>query len=168
MKSTISAVIALTALIFIVLACNASFTTANISSFNFGKNEKADPPSTSFDVGEKIYAVANVANTSSKHKMKFNIIFENVEGKSKGEEALNKEIEFEGSRPVFLFFDAPIPGEYKVEAILFDEQGKELDKKSGTVTVKGDSPGTTTDEPTDSDDSPDSDSDSSESSSSDS
>jgi hypothetical protein len=137
MKNKINTVITVGVLVFIAMACNASFTTANISSFNFGKNEKAEPPSTSFNVGDKVYAVAMVSNTSSKHKMRFRVFYENVQGKGKGEEAMNKDLDFEGSRPVYLTFDLPIPGDFKVEATLLDEAGKELDKKSGTFNVKG-------------------------------
>ena len=143
MKSKINLIIAVGVLVFIAMACNASFTTANISSFNFGKNEKAEPPTTTFNTGEKVYAVATVANTSSKHKMRFKVFYENVQGKTKGEEAMNKDIDFEGARPVYLFFDVPIPGYFKVEATLLDESGKEVDKKSGTFTVKGNPPTTT-------------------------
>lgn len=153
MKNNVSAILSICFLIIVGLACNASFTTANISSFNFGKNEKAEPPTTTFDVGEKIYAVTIVSNTSSKHKMKFKIFYENVTGKTKGEEALTKDLDFEGARPVYLFFNAPTAGEYKVEATLLAEDGKELDKKSGTITVKGDATKTSTEtKKTDSDD----------------
>jgi hypothetical protein len=161
MKSKINLIVAVGVLVFIAMACNASFTTANISSFNFGKNEKAEPPTTTFNTGEKVYAVAIVSNTSSKHKMRFKVFYENVTGKTKGEEAMNKDLDFEGARPVFLTFDLPVPGEFKVEATLLDEQGKELDKKSGTFTVKGESQ-TTTEKPkssSDSDKDKDSDSD---------
>ncbi len=133
MKSKINLIIAVGVLIFITMACNASFTTANISSFSFGKNDKADPATTTFNFGEKVYAVAIVSNTSSKHKMRFN--FESVSGN--GVKPLTKELDFEGSRPVFLELTIPAGGEYKVEATLFDESGKEVDKKSGTFTVKG-------------------------------
>ncbi len=146
MRSKINLIIAVGVLVFIAMACNASFTTANISSFNFGKNEKADPPTTTFNTGDKVYAVAMVSNTSSKHKMRFKVFYENVQGKNKGEEAMNKELDFEGARPVYLFFDVPVPGEFKVEATLFDDSGKEIDKKSGTFTVKG-NPNTATEEP---------------------
>jgi hypothetical protein len=133
MKSKINLILSLCVLVFIAMACNASFTTANISSFNFGKNDKADPATTTFNVGEKVYAVAIVSNTSSKHKMRFN--FESVS--NNGVKPLTKELDFEGSRPVFLELTIPAGGDYKVEATLFDESGKEIDKKSGTFNVKG-------------------------------
>ncbi len=147
MKKHFNSIIAIAILVFIAMACNASFTTANISSFNFGKNDKADPPTTSFSAGEKVYAVAVVSNTSSKHKMKFK--FESTS--SNGVPPMNKDLDFEGSRPVFLELTIPKGGEYKVEATLLDESGKEIDKKSGTFTVKGDAT-TTTEKPKDSSD----------------
>jgi hypothetical protein len=130
MKKHVNTIAAIGLLVFIALACNANFTTANISSFNFGKNNKAEPPTTTFDLGDKIFAVAMVSNTSSKHKMKFKVF-------SKDKEVLTKDVDFEGSRPVFLELTVPAGGEYKIEAALLDDSGKEIDKKSGTVTVKG-------------------------------
>ncbi|HQU86656.1 MAG TPA: hypothetical protein PKY59_26225 [Pyrinomonadaceae bacterium] len=147
MKSKINLIISISILAFVALACSGSFTTANISSFNFGKNDKADPPTTTFDIKDKIYAVATVSNTSSKHKMNFKIIYENVQGKTKGEEAYKQDIEFEGSRPVFLYFNVPAPGDYKVEATLLGEDGKQIDQKSGSVKVTGSAPAATTDAP---------------------
>ncbi len=140
-------IITIGVLVFIAMACNASFTTANISSFNFGKNNSGNPPTTTFDLGEKVFAVAVVSNTSSKHKMRFK--FENTS--NNGVKPLEKELDFEGSRPVFLELTIPAGGEYKVEATLFDESGKEIDKKSGNFTVKGGT--TTTEKPKESSDS---------------
>jgi hypothetical protein len=141
MKTKINSLIAVSALIFIALACNASFTTANISSFNFGKNDKAEPPTTNFNVGEKVYAVAAVSNTSSKHKMKFKLT-----PPEKTAAPVEKDFDFTGAATVNFFFNAVAPGEYKVEAILLDEDGKEIDKKSGSITVKG-SASTATEKP---------------------
>ena len=158
MKSKINLIAVVCILVFIAMACNASFTTANISSFNFGKNEKAEPPTNTFNVGEKVYVVTVVSNTSSKHKMRFKVYFDNVQGKNKGEEALSKDLDFEGARPVYLYFNAAFPGDFRAEATLLDEQGKEIDKKSGNFTIKGSVP--TTEDPSNSTDS-DKDSDSS-------
>ncbi len=149
MKKHFSSIIAIGILVFIAMACNASFTTANISSFNFGKNDKADPPTTTFNVGEKVYAVANVSNSISKQKIRFKLTFENVQGKGKGEEAATKDLDIDGSSATNFFFTPPLPGEYRVEAILLGEDGKEIDKKSGTVTVKGSAPAASTEKPKD-------------------
>lgn len=128
---------ALGTLVFIAAACNASFTTANISKLDFGKNQTAEPATTSFDVSDKIYAVATVSNTSEKLKMSFKVTAENVTGATKGQSIMDKSVDFEGARPIWLQFSVNAPGEYKVEAVLTDETGKELDKKAGTISVKG-------------------------------
>lgn len=137
MKNKINLLVAVVVLCAIGMACNASFTTANISSFSFGKNDSATPAATSFELGDTIYAVAVVSNTSSKQKIHFKISAANVEGKAKGEELFKQDIDFEGARPVFLKMSVPAAGEYSVEATLLGEDGKEVDKKSGTFTVKG-------------------------------
>ncbi|CAN5437346.1 hypothetical protein BH10ACI1_BH10ACI1_19120 [soil metagenome] len=139
MKKHINSIIAIGVLVFIAMACNASFTTANISSFNFGKNDKAEPATTSFNQGEKIYAVAIVSNAMSKVKVRFK-----VESTSGGGTPLTKEVELGGSGRAFLEITEIAGGDYKAEATLLDESGKEVDKKTGTFSVKGDSKPTTT------------------------
>ncbi len=140
MKKHIGAVFAIGALVFVAAACSGSFTTANISELKFGKNEKADPAGTSFNTGEDIYAVATVSNTSQKLKLNWKITYENVPGKGKGEEVGQKSTDVEGSMIVWQQFSTPLPGEYKVVATLSDDKGKQIDEKSGTVTVKGTAP----------------------------
>lgn len=139
MKTKINAIIALAVLVFIAMACNASFTTANISSFNFGKNDKAEPATTSFNEGEKIYAVAAVSGVMGKYKVRFK-----VESTSGGAQPLTKEVEMPGSGTAYLEITNSIAGEYKAEAALLDESGKEVDKKTGTFSVKGGNKPTTT------------------------
>jgi len=137
MKKNIITIMAIGLLAFFGFGFSCSFTTANISSLAFGKNDKAEPAATTFDVGEKIYAVATVSNTSSKHKMAFKVTYDNVAGKKAGDEAYSQSVDFEGARPIWLAFNVPLPGTYKVEANLMDEEGKKIDGKSGNVTVKG-------------------------------
>ncbi len=139
MKNKINTLIAISVLIFIAMACNASFTTANISSFNFGKNDKAEPATTTFNVGEKVFAVAIVSNAMSKIKVRFKV--ESTSGNS--QQPLTKEVELEGAGRAFLELTNLPSGEYKAEAVLFDDSGKEIDKKSGSFTVKGGSTETT-------------------------
>lgn len=137
MKNKLTLILTLSALAFVALACNASFTTANIASLNFGKNEKAEPQTTSFNVGEKVNAVATIANSMSKTKVHFSVSYENVAGKPKGQEAGKTDVELPSSGTALFYFTPVEPGDYKVEATLFDESGKELGKKSGVVNVKG-------------------------------
>lgn len=153
MKKHIGAVFALGILIFVAAACNGSFTTANISKLEFGKNETAQPAATTFDINDKMYAVATVSNTSEKLKMAFKVTVENVTGAAKGQEVISKSIDFEGARPIWLQFTVNKPGEFRVETVLSDETGKEIDKKSGTITVTGSAaPPATTDKKDNDDD----------------
>ena len=140
MKKHINSIIAIGILVFIAMACNASFTTANMSGIKFGKNDKAEPETKTFNVGEKVYAVATVANSMSKTKVRFKLTTENVEGQEKGKEAGNVDVDMSSSGTAIFNFNAFAPGEFKVEATLLDENGKEIDKKSGNVTVKGTAP----------------------------
>lgn len=130
MKTKINSVIVIGILVFIAMACNASFSTANMSALKFGKNDKADPATTTFNQGDKVFVVATVANSMSKTKVKFKI-----EGAGSN---LNKDIEMPSSGDAYLEVTNAAAGEYKAEVILLDESGKELDKKSGSFSVKGD------------------------------
>jgi len=136
MKKHIGSIFAIGILVFVAAACSGSFTTANISELKFGKNEKAEPATTSFNTGENIYAVATVSNASGKNKLTFKVTYENVAGKGKGEEVGAKTTDVEGSMILWQQFSSPLPGEYKVEATLNDDTGKQIDSKSGTVTIK--------------------------------
>lgn len=142
MKTKINSVVAIGVLVFIVMACNASFTTANISSLNFGKNDKADPSTTSFNEGDKVFVVATVSGAMGKYKVKFK-----VESAAGGGQTLNREIDMPGSGTAYLEVTNATSGEYKAEAILVDESGKEVDKKNGTFSVKGGSSSTKTESP---------------------
>lgn len=130
MKTKINSVISIGILVFIAMACNASFSTANMSALKFGKNDKADPATTNFNQGDKVFVVATVANSMSKTKVKFKI-----EGVGS---PLTKDIEMPSSGDAYLEITNVAAGEYKAEVILLDESGKELDKKSGSFSVKGD------------------------------
>jgi len=140
MKKNITVVMAVAILVYVSTGFSCSFTTANISKLDFAKNEKGEPATTTFDMADKIFAIATISNTSSKHKINFKLTYDNVAGKKAGEEALSKDSDFEGARPVWLSFNVPAPGTYKVEATLSDEDGKKIDSKTGTVTVKGSAP----------------------------
>ena len=138
MKTKTTLLVVLAFLAFTFSAC--SFSTANISELKFGKNDTATPAATSFNVGEKIFAVAQVSNAMGKHKVKFNMKYENVSGKGKSESFGKPELEVDGDSEAFVNFDSNLPGDYSVEAVLVDEQGKELGKKSGTVKITGSAP----------------------------
>ncbi|MFT3745595.1 MAG: hypothetical protein QM785_15045 [Pyrinomonadaceae bacterium] len=143
MIKNISAALALAILIAVAAACNGSFTTANISELKFGKNNKADPSSTTFNTGEDIYALATVSNApEGKYKLTWKITYEDVAGKSKGAEVGTNTVDFEGSKQLWQSFSSPLPGEYAVEATLSDAEGKKIESKSGRLSIKGSAPTT--------------------------
>jgi hypothetical protein len=131
MKRTITAIFGIALLVFVAAGCSCSFTTANISKLEFGKNETATPAATTFDISDKIYAVATVSNTSEKLKMTFKV------SDDKGKEVLNKSIDFDGARPIWLTFSPAAPGDYTIEATMSDADGKKIDSKNGKISVKG-------------------------------
>lgn len=140
MTNKINSIFALGILIAVSIAC--SFSTANLGDLKFGKDKDATNAGTKFKPEDEIFAVTAVDNASGKNKVKFRLLFDKVEGAQSGSVAykLEKELEVEGSRPIWFNFSVPggiVPGSYKTEVILTGEDGKELDRKSGTFTVEG-------------------------------
>ena len=142
MTSKVSAMLAIGLLVLVSLACNASFSTANLSEIKVGKDKDATGAGMKFKPEDEIFAVTGVNNASGKNKVKFRLLFDNVEGGQTGAVAykLDKELEVDGSRPIWFNFSVPggiVPGTYKAEAVLTSEDGKELDRKTGSFTVEG-------------------------------
>ena len=143
MKNNINFLIAVSLLALVSLACNASYTTANLSDLKFGKNEKANPASTSFKPADKIFVVSEVNNTSSKHTVKFRLLFDDVKGQKAGAPIPGAEATVEAPGSSDVHFNVAIPGgfppgTYRAEAVLLDEDGKkEIDRKEGTFMIAG-------------------------------
>ena len=140
MTNKINFFIALGILTLVSLAC--SFSTANLSEIKFGKDDSASSPSTKFKPEDEIFVVTSVNNAGGKNKVKFRLLFDEVEGAKSGTLAYKaeKELEVEGSREVYFNFSVPsgiVPGSYKAEAVLLGEDGKELDRKTAMFTVSG-------------------------------
>jgi hypothetical protein len=104
---------------------------------SFGKNAQADPPVNSFAVDEFIYVNAAVANATGKHNLNFLVTALDVVNKAPGDHVMNKSVDFEGNAPLFFNFSIAYPGQYKIEAVLTDATGKQIDAKSGDITVTG-------------------------------
>ena len=115
-----------------------NFTTANLGKLKFGINNRADPPSSTFNVNEDIYALAPINNApEGKYKLQWRFTYDNVPGKPHGSEIGMKTVDFEASKQLWQSFSSPLPGEYKVEATLMDgDDGKTIDTKTGTVTLR--------------------------------
>jgi hypothetical protein len=140
MTNKINSVLAIGILIVISMACSASFSTANLSEIKFGKDKDASGASTSFKPEDEIFAVTAVNNASGKNKVKIRVLFDKVEGAQSGAVANNLETDMtvEDSRAIWFNFAIPggiDPGSYKVEFVLSNEDGKELDRKTGSFTI---------------------------------
>lgn len=140
MKTRINFLAAFGILMLVSLAC--SFSTANLSEIKFGKDKSASSSSTKFKPEDEIFAVTSVNNAGGKNKVKFRLLFDDVEGAKSGAVAykVEKELEVDGSREVYFSFSVPsgiVPGSYKTEVILTGEDGKELDRKTAAFTVSG-------------------------------
>jgi len=147
MQNKINSIAAFGALLLAGLAC--SFSTANLSEIKFDKDKSASSPKTKFNPEDEVFAITEVNNAGGANKVKFRLLFDDVEGAKSGTVAykVEKEVKTEGSQKVWLNFGVPsgfVPGSYKVEAVLTDESGKELDRKTGIFTVGGGSSTKTT------------------------
>lgn len=140
MQNKINSIVALGVLLMASLAC--SFSTANLSEIKFDKDQSANNPKTKFNPEDEVFAITSVNNAGGANKVKFRLLFDEVEGGRSGAVAykVEKEIKTDGSQKIWLNFGVPngfVPGTYKVEAILMDENDKELDRKTSGFTVVG-------------------------------
>src|SRR5450432_499561 len=74
--------LALGLLLALLLACSA--TTANIGSLKVSSDEDGKNEAKSFKPGDKVYAIAQIANNGGKVQAKFRILFDDVEGQKAG------------------------------------------------------------------------------------
>lgn len=140
MTNKINSVIALGILILASIAC--SFSTANLSELKFAKDKDGGGASTTFKPNDEIFAVTAVNNASGKNKVKFRVLFDKVEGEQTGTVAykIDTDLDVDGSRPIWFNFSHPagfISGTYKTEIVLTGDDGKELDRKTGSFTITG-------------------------------
>lgn len=141
MKTKINFFIPVGILLLVSLACNFSYSTANLSDITFGRDKSGENPTTEFNPEDEIYAVTSINNAGRKNKIKFRLLFDDVEEREAGALAhkLEREMDVEESRDVWFTFSVPggfYPGRYKVEAVLTGEDGKELDRKTAIFTIK--------------------------------
>ncbi|HEX8140860.1 MAG TPA: hypothetical protein VF544_25055 [Pyrinomonadaceae bacterium] len=138
-------VLALGLLMGVVLACNFSATTANISSLKLGKDENVKTETSDFSPGDVVYAVAQISNTSDTHKVKARVLYDDVQGQDSGKlvPGLETSLDVPGARPVVLNFTGPgknwAPGRYKVEVTMTDKDGKQIDQETATFKISGSS-----------------------------
>ncbi|MBV9957774.1 MAG: hypothetical protein JO360_05100 [Acidobacteria bacterium] len=130
-----SSLLALAAIVLAALACNASFTTANISGLKISK-EKGGSETSTFGAGDTVYVAADIANTSDKHKVTAKLMTDD----GKPVPGAETTIDVPGAATANFTFTPPgnwEAGKYKVEVTMKDDSGKQVDQKSGSFTVSG-------------------------------
>src|ERR1043166_7835121 len=126
--------LALAALAAIVMACNFSATTANISNVKIGKDRNVNQETTTFADSDPIYVVATISNAPGKVKVKGQMIVDSAEGLTAGPfPGLEKTLDLEGSGTATYSFTPPPSGwpkgKYKVDVAMMDDSGAQKDKK---------------------------------------
>src|SRR2546429_2555383 len=139
-KNKLDLTIALGLLLALVLACGS--TTANISSLKVSTDEQGKNEAKSFKPGDKVYAVAQIANNSGTVQAKFRVLYDDVEGQTAGTlvQGAEKTLDVEGDRPAIFWITLPPSGfqngRYKVETSML-YSGEQKDQKSATFEVSG-------------------------------
>ena len=120
--------------------CSKKAETPTITKFGIGKTANSEPAANSYAVGDVIYATAKVSAPPGKYNINFVVTVENVENRTKGDQIMNKSVDFEGEQPLFLHYSLAYPGDYTITAILSDRNGNQLDSKSENFAVTGEGP----------------------------
>ena len=109
-KNKLDLTIALGLLLALVLACGA--TTANISSLKVSTDEQGKNEAKSFNPGDKVYAVAQIANNGGTVQAKFRILYDHVEGETASTlvQGAEKTLDVEGDRPAIFWITLPPSG----------------------------------------------------------
>lgn len=128
------------ALLVMTAACSVSFTTANISSLNLGKDKGVSQPTTQFGPEDKIFVAAEVANVPGSVKVTGRLLVEHAEGLESGLfPGAETTITLPASGVASFTFSPPSvgwpTGKYKVEVIMRDETGAQKDQKTTEFSV---------------------------------
>lgn len=136
--------LALSIIVVAALACNYSFTTANVSKLKLTKDKNGQTETDKFGPTDTVYGVATISNTSNKQKVKIRLLYDDVKGQDSGKLFPGTEATsvISGASDVPLNFSPPASGwsngRYKVEFTMYDEEGnKQVDQKTATFTVSG-------------------------------
>ena len=98
------------------------------------------PEVLSFETMEPIYAVVKVENGIG-NQLDIRVVVEgDVVNKGPGGLVMNKTVDIEARKPLFLSLAIAFPGRYRVEAVIIDPSGNQLDSRSKSITVTGEPP----------------------------
>jgi hypothetical protein len=140
-SSKFHSLLGLAAIVVAALACNASFTTANISSLKVSKDKSASSETSTFAPGDTVYAVAQISNTSDTHKVTSRILFDDGADAGKPVPGAETTIDVPGAAAATFTLSPPASGwaagKYKVEVTMKDDAGKQVDQKTSSFTVSG-------------------------------
>ncbi|MGH9334268.1 MAG: GWxTD domain-containing protein, partial [Vicinamibacteria bacterium] len=102
-------------------------------SYRFGAREVFPNPSGVFAIGERAVVALEPLNAAPGSNIRFQVISEGVEGEVPVDQTLP--LQGEGLVVQELAIDAAAGGRYRVDALLLDASGKELDRRSVPLTV---------------------------------
>lgn len=127
-------------LLFAVVACNYSATTANISGLKLGKDKDVSQEASSFGANATIYALATISNAPGAIKVTGRVLIEEVAGQQRGPiPGLEKTLDLPGSTTASFTFKPPTAGwpagKYKLEVLMLNEGGEQKDQKTVDFTV---------------------------------
>lgn len=135
-------------IVAVFLACSFNLSTANIRSLKVSKDEDGKQEATNFVPGEKVYALADIANNVGTVKVKFRVLYDDVAGKETGSalRGAEKTLDVEGSKPAIFWVTLPkenfANGRYKAEVTLFGLNGDQKGQSTAVFNVEGFSAGT--------------------------
>jgi hypothetical protein len=141
-KNTLDLALAIGLLVALSLACKGGFTTANIGSLKISTDDQGKNEAKTFKPGDKVYAVAQIANNGGTVQAKYRVLVDDVEGKEPGTPVpgAEKTLDIQGDRPAIFWITLPASGfqngRYKVEVSMI-AYGDQKDQKTGTFEVTG-------------------------------
>jgi hypothetical protein len=114
--------------------------STNISGLKLGKDKDVITETSRFAAGDKVYAIATVANAPGAVKVKGRLVIDEVEGEQSGPiPGLEKTLDLPGSTTATYTFSPPAAGwpkgKYKVEVIMLNEGGEQKDQKTANFSV---------------------------------
>lgn len=127
-------------LLFVVMACNYSATTANIGGLKLGKDKDVSQETSSFGANDTIYALATISNAPGAIKVTGRVVIDKVAGQQPGPiPGLAKTLDLPGSTTASFSFKPPTAGwpagKYKLEVLMLNESGEQKDQETVDFTI---------------------------------